>query len=126
MNVQKLIVPPLGWNGVKGYPLKKNTGSSFAELLQEAVHEGNPLTISKHARERLSERNIELSRNDWGRISEKVNEARQKGINESLVLVKNAALIISAKNRTVITAMDRKEAASQIFTNINGAIIIED
>ena len=46
------------------------------------------------------------------------------GIKESLVLLNNAALIVSAKNNTVITAMDREEAIDQIFTNINGTIIM--
>ncbi|WP_390883495.1 hypothetical protein [Heyndrickxia oleronia] len=54
----------------------------------------------------------------------KVSEAKRKGVNESLVIVNNAALIVSAKNETVITAMNLQEASNQIFTNINGAIIV--
>ena len=50
--------------------------------------------------------------------------SKKKGVNESLVIVNNAALIVSAKNETVITAMNLQEASNQIFTNINGAIIV--
>ena len=52
-------------------------------------------------------------------------EAKKLGVKESLVLLDDAALIVSAKNQTVITAMDRKEAMSQIFTNINGTIVMD-
>lgn len=48
------------------------------------------------------------------------------GVKESLVLLNDAALIVSAKNNTVITAMNRKEATEQIFTNINGTIIMNE
>ena len=47
------------------------------------------------------------------------------GVKESLVLVDDAALIVSAKNNTVITAMNRAEATAQIFTNINGTILMD-
>ena len=69
-------------------------------------------------------RNIEISSEKWNQIGAKLDEARQKGVKESLVILDNAALIVSAQNKTVITAMDRNEAESQIFTNINGAIIL--
>ena len=51
-------------------------------------------------------------------------EARQKGVNQPLVLMDQAALIVSAKNATVITAMDRTEAKQQLFTNIDGTIVL--
>ncbi|WP_407676480.1 TIGR02530 family flagellar biosynthesis protein [Perspicuibacillus lycopersici] len=98
--------------------------ASFATHLQDALTD-SCLTISKHAKSRLDDRNIEISSTEWKEISERVSEAKKMGVNESLVLVNDAALIVSAKNQTVITAMNRKEAASQIFTNINGTIIMD-
>lgn len=71
-------------------------------------------------------RGIEFSEAEWGRIAAKVEEAKRKGVTDSLVLTRDAALIVSAKNETVITVLNRDEAASQIFTNINGTIIIND
>ena len=82
------------------------------------------LKISKHASERLAERNIHISDAEWAHVTEKVNEAKMKGIKESLVLMDQAALIVSAKNSTVITAMDRMEAKDQLFTNIDGTIVL--
>lgn len=98
--------------------------SSFSQHLDQ-VRIPNQLVISKHARDRLTQRGIEINKSQWGRIEEKVNEARKLGVKDSLVLLQDAALIVSAKNNTVITAMERKEANSQIFTNINGTIILE-
>ena len=57
-------------------------------------------------------------------FNDKVTEARSKGVNDSLVLMDQAALIVSAKNATVITAMNRTEAKNQLFTNIDGTIVL--
>ena len=96
---------------------------SFLQHLQDAK-ENTQLKISKHASARLAERNIHLTDADWRLVSDKVSEARKKGVNDSLVLMDQAALIVSAKNSTVITAMDRKEATNQLFTNIDGTIVL--
>lgn len=97
---------------------------SFSEHLKQASKTTASLKVSKHASERLEERNITISETEWERVSAKVNEAKAKGIKESLVLMDQAALIVSAKNATVITAMDRTEAKDQLFTNIDGTIVL--
>ncbi|MFT4413567.1 TIGR02530 family flagellar biosynthesis protein [Fredinandcohnia humi] len=94
---------------------------SFKETLK---HETS-LIISKHAQKRLDERNISIQDSKWQEIQQKIAEAKTKGIRDSLVVMNNAALIVNVPNNTVITAMNRKEANSQIFTNINGTIILD-
>ena len=96
---------------------------TFLTHLQEATKQ-QELKVSKHANERLVERNIAISEQEWQVVSDKVFEARQKGVKQPLVLMDQAALIVSAKNATVITAMDRTEAKQQIFTNIDGTIVL--
>lgn len=96
---------------------------SFLEHLNEAT-QTTTLKISKHANERLNERGITITDTEWAHITDKVNEAKSKGIKESLVLMDQAALIVSAKNATVITAMNRTEAKNQLFTNIDGTIVL--
>ncbi|AXH98704.1 flagellar protein [Sporosarcina sp. PTS2304] len=96
---------------------------SFFEHLHQAT-ETEKLKISKHASDRLQERGIYMTDAEWARIGEKVNEAKRKGIRDSLVLTDQAALIVSAKNSTVITAMNRMEAKDQLFTNIDGTIVL--
>jgi len=134
MNTNKPFIPPTPIGVQKApYPLKKQQTfkpsfkESFNEHLKSAMTSAktDKLSVSKHAQIRLEQRNIHISTDDWKVIEEKVNEAKKMGVKESLVLLNDAALIVSAKNQTVITAMDRKEASTQIFTNIDGTIIID-
>lgn len=96
---------------------------SFVEHLKQAT-DIQELKISRHASERLEERGISISDSEWQHVTEKVFEAREKGVQQPLVLMEQAALIISAKNATVITALDRAEAKQQLFTNIDGTIVL--
>ncbi|WP_261132835.1 TIGR02530 family flagellar biosynthesis protein [Bacillus sp. Marseille-Q3570] len=100
---------------------KEQIRTNFQHLLQSQVQE---LKVSKHANARLAERNIKIEQPTWERINEKITEAKHKGIKDSLVLVGEAALVVNTTNNTVITAMNRQEAADHIFTNINGAIVL--
>lgn len=100
-----------------------NAQQSFKAHLQEATNQ-QELKVSKHAHERIMERKIAISEQEWQAVSDKVFEAHSKGVKQPLVLMDQAALIVSAKNATVITAMDRTEAKQQIFTNIDGTIVL--
>ncbi|EZH67251.1 hypothetical protein DH09_04770 [Bacillaceae bacterium JMAK1] len=99
-------------------------GNSFQTALQDA-QKTNPITISKHAKTRIEERGITISDQDWLRVSEKVKEAHTKGINQPLVITDNAALIVSGKNHTVVTAMAQSEMNDRIISNIDGTIIVK-
>jgi flagellar operon protein len=99
------------------------TNRSFKTVFQKEL--ASSLTISKHARQRLEDRNIKITDDSWNMIGEKIKEAGKKGVKDSLVILKDVTLVVNAPNQTVITALGRNEAASQIFTNINGAIVIE-
>ena len=101
----------------------KTSNHQFETTFQEVLAE-KALKMSKHAAQRLEERAISFTDVEWMHIEEKVSEAKGKGVHSPLVLTKEAAMIISAKNNTVITAMNRKEATAQIFTNIDGTIIL--
>ncbi len=129
MNIHGKYIAPVGvpspqFTNFEKIGNKKTKKSSFNNHFQHALQKED-LKISKHARHRLEERQININESQWKKITKQVNEAKKMGVNESLVLIDQAALIVSAKNKTVITAMDRKEASSQIFTNINGTIIID-
>lgn len=83
-----------------------------------------PLKFSAHATQRLADRRIQLGPETMAKISEAVDRADAKGVEESLVLTPEAALIVSVKNRTVITALDRAAMSGNVFTNIDGAVIV--
>lgn len=102
-------------------------GASFQEILNQKtapIEEASDLKFSKHAVNRLSDRNIELTNEQMNRLQEGTKKAGEKGINESLVMVDELAFIVNIKKNTVITAMDQTETNQNIFTNIDGAVII--
>ena len=106
-------------------PIKKQVGSdSFQSLLTDQLKTPE-LKISKHANQRMLERQISINTKQWQEISQKVKEAKDKGITDSVVVTQNAALVVNTTNQTVITAMDRKEASTHLFSNINGAILLD-
>ena len=53
-----------------------------------------------------------------------VEKAQRKGARESLVLLDDVALVISIKNKTVITAVDKEKLKENVFTNIDSAVIV--
>lgn len=105
---------------------KKQTTDQQQTSFKDILEKQTTLKLSKHAQERFNERNIQLNMQQWQTIGEKLQEAKQKGITDSLVVLNNAALVVSTKNDTVVTAMDLEEANSKIFTNINGTILINE
>lgn len=88
-------------------------------------HTKSTIKISKHANQRLIERNISIPDDQWKEIQGKMQEARKKGIKDSLIHTQSAALIVNVDHNTVVTAMNRKETSSHIFTNIKGTIIMD-
>ncbi|WP_087972903.1 TIGR02530 family flagellar biosynthesis protein [Oceanobacillus rekensis] len=104
-------------------PKQHVTSSNFKDILTE---QQQPPKISKHASQRLTERNIHIDEQQWQKIGEQMQQAKKKGITDSLVVTTNAALLVNATNHTVVTAMGREEATNRIFTNINGTILIND
>lgn len=102
------------------------SGLSFEEILkqkQEAA-QSFELKFSKHATMRLADRNIKLSAEQSERLETGVEKASEKGIHDSLVIVDSLAFIVNIPNKTVVTAMDKTEANDNIFTNIDGAVIM--
>lgn len=96
--------------------------ASFKDVFQTV----QDLKVSKHAQQRINERNIRINDKQWEVIAEKMKEAKYKGVTDSLVVTKDAALLVSTKNNTIVTAMNHQEASSKIFTNINGTIVINE
>ncbi|MBR4981457.1 MAG: flagellar protein [Lachnospiraceae bacterium] len=100
-------------------------GLSFEEIWKQKTGEVKAeLRFSKHAANRLADRNLTLSEEQLSRLNEGAKKAGEKGIKESLVMVDQLAFIVNVPNNTVITAMDNTRASENIFTNIDGAVIV--
>ena len=93
--------------------------NDFKNVFEEEV---KSVSFSKHANMRLNSRNINFSPEQIKRLENGIEDAKQKGINDSLVLMDNIALLVNVDSRTVITALNQDQ--KNIFTNIDGAIIV--
>jgi len=100
---------------------KENIHSTFKDILNEKVE--NDVIFSKHAAERIKERNIDVSADVTDKLNEAVEQAKEKGLKNVLVMIENQAFIVSTMNNKVITAVNSSELKENIFTNIDGAVI---
>ncbi len=99
-------------------------GTSFDAVFQEELSKQSEVKFSKHAMERLQARNIKLSKEDLNKIGDAVNKAAEKGVKETLIIMGNSAFIANVKNKTIITAATEDNLKNNVFTNIDGAVII--
>ena len=118
MNINHVITT----GRVVGLTEKNINKSSFQEVFQDVLD--NNIKFSKHAATRMRERNINLSSVELNKILEAIDKASAKGIKDSLVLLKDTAFVVNIPSRTVITAVDGKTMKENIFTNIDGAVIL--
>lgn len=95
--------------------------TDFAQALYAAQ---SGVKFSGHAQTRLASRQITLSADDIARLGDAITKAAAKGARESLVVMEQAALVVSVANRTVITAVDKSQLKDNIFTNIDSAMIL--
>jgi flagellar operon protein len=100
------------------------SGAGFQEVLRDAIDNRTPLQFSKHAGERLSARDIQLSDTQMQRVEDGVHKARIKGVRDSLVIVDDVALVVNVQNKIVVTALDKGQNDGNVFTNIDGAVIV--
>ncbi len=104
---------------------RTGSGLSFDQVLAQISDRGSqPVKISAHAEARLRQRRIYLSSEDMERINRAVERMSEKGARESLLLMKDLALLVNVRKRTVITALDGQNMKDKVFTNIDSAMII--
>lgn len=101
-----------------------HNGPSFEEVLSQLNKSDGEVKFSKHATQRLNERNIVLSEGELTKISDAMDKANQKGIKDALIIMDNKQFVANIKNKTVITASTNEHLKEQIFTKIDGAVIV--
>lgn len=100
-------------------------GEQQAEAFRTALQEAQrSVRFSAHAQARLQSRHIELDTEALRRVEDAVDRAAQKGSRESLLLMDDVALIVSVRNRTIITAIDKESLKESVFTNIDSAVVL--
>ncbi len=100
------------------------TPSAFDQVLDQKLPASQGVKFSQHAQDRLRARGITMNEAEIGQLNSAVSSVAQKGGKESLIMMGDAAFVVSVKNRTVVTAMDRSQMQGNVFTNIDSAVIM--
>ncbi len=120
-------------------PDKSQDGAeSFKEVLSSTLETSSPalskgqtealngggLKFSNHAIERMQTRGISYNPERLQKLDEAVQKAAAKGSKDTLVLMDDSALIVSVKNNTVVTVMDKNNLKENVFTNIDSTVVL--
>lgn len=107
---------------------QKPENSDFARELKnqlDALNNESGVQFSKHAMDRISERNIDMNaENMLDRLNKAVTLAGEKGSEDTLVMIDSTAFVVSVKNNKVITTLTADDMRGGIFTNIDSTVIM--
>ncbi|MDB5084655.1 MAG: hypothetical protein JWN30_1541 [Bacilli bacterium] len=103
-------------------PTAQTNAASFEQHLQKSIQPN--VTFSAHAADRIKQRNISLSGTDMEKITEAMDLVAAKGGRNALIMYKNTAFVVNVPNRTVVTAVDEQSLTSNVFTQIDSAMIL--
>lgn len=98
-------------------------GIDFESLLKEKI-DNNQLKFSKHAKERVEQRGIEVSETLMDSLNTAIQKAKAKGARDVVIIGEKDAFIINIPNNVVVTAMSGEEMKQNIFTNIDSAVLL--
>jgi flagellar operon protein len=98
-------------------------GPSFDEIFRQQQSGAGRLQFSQHALQRIERRGIDLSDGTLQRLETGAARAASKGSRDSVVFVDGTAFVVSVRNKTVITAVDKEHMREHVFTNIDSAVI---
>lgn len=110
-----------------GSHTQPGSGAAFRQILaekQQPSQQAQTVAFSKHAMARAEERGIQVDDTLVHQLSDSVEKAKAKGARNILALDDTRAFIINVPNLRVITAISQEELRENIFTNIDGAVIL--
>jgi len=127
--------------GIESTRNREKIGSDFKNALRDTINSsGGPtvtgaaaeqsaknvdnLRFSAHAVDRMKSRGISFAPDMMKNIESAVARAASKGSRDTLVLAGDNALIVSVKNNTVVTVMDRAAMRENVFTNIDSTVVV--
>ena len=127
------ITPVQGANQVEQVqPVhSREAGGQFGTMLRRELEspaqatESFAVAFSKHAMARAEERGIEVTDTLMDQLASSVERASAKGATNILAFDATRAFIINVPHGRVITTMSQEEMAENIFTNIDGAVLLK-
>lgn len=99
-------------------------GNTFRKELEHKLESAPSVAFSKHAMTRAEERGIQIDETLLTQLSDSVEKAQAKGAKNILAFDATRAFIVNVPHGRVITAMSQEEMKENIFTNIDGAVIL--
>ena len=99
-------------------------GTMLRGQLDAKTRGAQTVNFSKHALARAEERGIELTPTLMDRLASSVEKAQEKGATNILAFDDSRAFIINIPYGRVITTMSQEEMKENIFTNIDGAVLL--
>lgn len=123
--INRVMQPQIAEN-TRVRPASPRTKGAFGEILQKELQQDASQTInfSKHAAQRAEQRGIELTPVLMDRLADSVEKAQAKGATNILAFDATQAFIINVPYGRVITTMSQEEMKENIFTNIDGAVLL--
>ena len=106
--------------------LNRAASGQFGALLNQELKVAEPaISFSKHAQSRAAERGIQVDDTLMGQLADSVERAPAKGATNILAFDATRAFIINVPHGRVITTMSQEEMEENIFTNIDGAVLLK-
>ena len=122
---QALAPESRGRTGASGPSGRPVAGEDFRSVLNERMAQSpSRVRFSKHATQRLEQRRLHLSEADLRSLERATDKAAAKGSREALMMMGGLHLIVSVRDRTVVTAMPAERAGDVVYTNIDSAILV--
>ncbi|MEY4615877.1 MAG: hypothetical protein RJB66_837 [Pseudomonadota bacterium] len=118
---------PLTGNKIGGGPSFQETLAGLEKVGEQkagSTMSSSALKFSNHAIERMRSRGVTFTPEQMNKIESAVKKAADKGGKDSLVLMNETALIVSVKNNTVVTVVDKASLKENVFTNIDSTIVL--
>ena len=106
--------------------LNRAASGQFGALLNQELKVAEPaISFSKHAQSRAAEWGIQVDDTLMGQLADSVERAQAKGATNILAFDATRAFIINVPHGRVITTMSQEEMEENIFTNIDGAVLLK-
>lgn len=97
----------------------------FTPTTAEQLEIMSGINFSRHAVERINQRNIDVMTGGMlQRLSKGVELAESKGSDDALVIVDKTAFVVSVRSNKVITAVNADDMQGNVFTNIDSTVIM--
>lgn len=94
----------------------------FRELVD---HAGQAVNFSRHAAQRMQERDIQLSPKEMSLLNQAIGEARTAGAKQAAVVMDPGIFIVAPNSNTVITTVPKSaEQPMQLISHVDALVLV--